>query len=497
MSILKSEALKRNPLAIGSELAKRNFTHYAKQVFPNLILEPFHRSYYEILDAFARGRIKKLIVTMPPQHGKSQGTSVFLPSYILGLMPDTKVAVASYNTSFARKFSRLTQRLMDSEPYHRIFPETQLSGKNVVTISSNYLRNANEFEVVNRLGGMKSIGKGGALTGNQVDIMIMDDLFKDYGEAKSPVARASTWDWYVTVVKTRLHNDSQELMTFTRWHEEDPIGKMEDEQEVVTINSIDEIEDIPRGAWVKVNFQAIKEDEPTEIDARAKGVALWENRHSLEGLIEKKNLDPDKFECLYQGNPKSAEGMLYGTFRQWTELPSVIVHYGNYTDTADKGDDYLCSINYVIDNQNFVYVIDLLFTQEGMEQTEPKTAALIARGRVKKSYIESNNGGSGFARSVRSHLKKLDSDCIVVDFHQSGNKEARILSNATQVNNIIMPEKWHIKHPEFYKAVSKFKKLFAANKYDDAPDVLTGIHEKHFSKPKSRGLKIRGTHYLR
>ena len=140
---------------------------------------------------------------------------------------NSKIAVASYNTTFARKFNRDIQRIIDTKDYHSIFPETYLSSSKVVDVSSNFLRNTEEFEIVDHKGSLKAIGRGGALTGNSVDIMIMDDLYKDYAEGNSPIIRDAVWDWYTTVVKTRLHNDSQELIVFTRWNEDDLIGRLE------------------------------------------------------------------------------------------------------------------------------------------------------------------------------------------------------------------------------------------------------------------------------
>lgn len=108
-----------------------------------------------------------------------------------------------------------------------------------------------------------------------------------------------------------------------------------------------------------------------------------------------------------------------------------------------------------------------------MEVTEPMTIDLLNRGKVNESKIESNNGGRGFARVVEKGVS-----CHVEWFHQGNNKEARIFSNnATVSKTIVFPSNWHIRWPEFYSAVTKYKKLFKANKFDDGPDVLTGIVE--------------------
>ena len=198
--------------------AKDNLLKFTTKTMPEFKAGEFHLIYYHLLDLFAKGKIKRLMITMPPQHGKSEGSTRRLPSFIFGRNPNTKIAVASYNTTFARKFNRDIQRIIDTKEYHEIFPDTLLNASNVVTISSSFLRNSEEFEIVGHKGSLKAVGRGGALTGNSVDVMIMDDLYKDYAEGNSPIIRDAVWDWYTSVVKTRLHNDSQELIVFTRWN---------------------------------------------------------------------------------------------------------------------------------------------------------------------------------------------------------------------------------------------------------------------------------------
>jgi len=415
---------------------------------------------------------------MPPQHGKSEGSTRRLPAYILGINPSLKIAVASYNTPFASKFNRDVQRIIDNKKYHDIFPNTTLNKSNVVTVSDMYLRNALEFEIVNEIGGLKAVGRGGALTGSKVDIMIMDDLYKDYMEGNSPIIREGVWDWYTTVVKTRLHNNSQELIVFTRWHEEDLIGRLKELGKVKEITSIEEIPflDLKHDEWVMVNFEAIKESDSTEIDPRETGEPLWDSMHSKESLLSSKEMDVEKFNCLYQGNPESSEGLLYSRFKTYKDLPELKI-IKNYTDTADTGQDKLCSIVYgksLAETDKHIYIIDVLHTNKPMEVTEPQTIELLNRNNVNISKIESNNGGRGFARVVEKGVKT-----VVTWFHQSNNKEARIFSNSASVNNkIVMPSDWFLRWPEFYNDVTKYKKLFKANKFDDAPDTLTGIIEE-------------------
>lgn len=470
-----------NQQSVIRQMARESFGIFAKCVMPTLQLTPFHVTYYRTLQAFAEGRIRRLIVTMPPQHGKSQGSTRLLPAYLLGIAPDTKIAIASYSDTFAKKFNRDVQRIIDTPEYNAIFPETTLNRSNVVTVAGSYLRNNSEFEVVGKAGGLKAVGRGGGLTGNPVDVMILDDLYKDAAEGNSPTIREAAWEWYASVVRTRLHNDSRELIVFTRWHEDDLIGRLQETERVFTIRSLDDLDTLPSGTdvWAKINFEAIKEGEATEIDPREQGVPLWPDRHNLESLEAKRKLDPHTFQCLYQGAPASREGLLYSTFSTYDQAPFEVVKRSAYVDTADTGNDYLCALAYVVDKMGYIYITDAVYTQEPMEVTEGQVADMLTRSGCRQAMVESNNGGRGFARAVQ----KLAPMVRVEWFSQTGNKESRVLSNsATAMQMVRWPSDWAIRWPRLYAHLTTFKRSFKANAHDDCADALTGIVERECTK---------------
>ena len=297
-------------------------------------------------------------------------------------------------------------------------------------------------------------------------------------EGNSPTIREAVWDWYTSVVNTRLHNDSQQIMVFTRWHEDDLIGRLEKKGKVKTIVDLADVDNIPlkHDEWFKINFEAIKTGAPTPIDPRKQGYSLWEDRHSYESLMASLELDKEKFNCLYQGNPQSQEGLMYGEFKTYFELPQMKI-IKSYTDTADSGLDKLCSIVYGLPlnpADKYIYVLDVLYTDEPMEKTEPLTIQMLNRNNVNFSKVESNNGGKGFARVIQQGVTGT-----VTWFHQSGNKESRIFSNsASVVDRIIFPSNWYLQWGDFYNDVLNFKKLFKANKFDDCADALTGVIEE-------------------
>ena len=469
-----------------SNTAKPSFDGFAQHVYPFLELSSFHRTYYHVLEAFAQGRIRKLIVSVPPQHGKSVGASTLLPAYMLGLDPDLRIAIASYSGTLASKFNRRVQRIIESREYAELFPDTTIKQG---TKPAGYIRTSDEVEIIGHKGELLSVGREGSLTGNRVDCFILDDLYKDAMEANSPVVRGNCWEWYTSVVRTRMHNTSRELIVFTRWHEEDLIGRLMATESVRVLNSFEDIDKVEDGEWLYLNFEALKASPATEIDPRNEGEALWQKQHSRDLLLKRRKLDPQRFEAMYQGHPASREGLLYSSsFREYSTLPRDIVKRGNYTDTADTGSDYLCSVCYAVDSDGVIYLTDVVYTTEPMEISERLVAAMLTKNDTRIAYVESNNGGRGFARALQRQLPRVK----VEWFHQSGNKVARILSNsATVLHTLRMPSNWHLLWPEFYAHLTTFKRELKANSHDDAADALTGIVEKEISSSERKIQRVK------
>lgn len=478
------------------EAAKRRLLWFAQWVDPRFKATQFHKSYYAVLDLFAHKKIKNLIIQAPPQHGKSQGSSRFLPAFMAGLDPNQKIALASYAATIAKDFNRDVQRIIDTEDYRAVFPNTYLNGSNVVTVASNYLRNSDVVEFVNHVGCFRVVGAGGSLTSKTVDVMIIDDLYKDYQEGNSPIIREARWNWYTTVVASRLHNDSQQLIVFTRWNENDLIGKLKKTKHIIEISSIAEIADIEQtpDTWILINFEAIKTGQPTDIDQREPGAPLWPERHNLESLISKRNLDKIQFECLYQGNPGDASGKLYQPFKTWVDKNDwgTLVRKGCYVDVADSGDDYLAGATYDIYKSNetewdenkrkfvpilYALITDVEFTDADTDVTGVTVPRMINANGTEKAFIESNNGGSQFEKQVKKKVRALT--CA---FYQSDNKESRIISKAAYVNRaIIMPYGWETRYPKFYEHITGYLRKFNANEHDDGADMITGIYEKEIA----------------
>ena len=454
-------------------LGERNLLSFTRYTLPTFSPAPFHLAYYEVLTRFAMGEIKKLMITMPPQHGKSEGATRRLPAFVLGQDPDKRITIVSYNAIKARKFNRELQRIMDDDRYYELFPQTLLAGQASYQEqgrrSRNYARNSDECEIVGYQGSFKTIGVGGSLTGEPVDMLIMDDLYKDASSAWSPVIRQNVADWYDTVASTRLHNDSQQLLVFTRWHMEDLAGRLLEQEGVY-----DPIEN-PQG-WLLVSFPAIQNRPPSEQDPRVEGEPLWPERHSLSKLLEIKGRSPTVFESLYQQNPQPSQGLMYEEFTCYTDLPSRSYSVA-YIDAADSGADYLCALFYK-EAEDGNYITDVLYTKDPMEVTETTLTYMLQQHQVERCHIESNNGGNLFVSNLQQRSWDMGNRLTRFNpFHQNQNKTARIFAASASVQKLIkMPLDWKKRFPKFARDLTGYLRV-GTNAHDDAPDALTGSIE--------------------
>lgn len=299
--------------------ARRSIESFAAYVNPVYQVNWHHRVLCQYLDRFATGEIRRLMVFMPPQHGKSELVSRLLPAFLFGCDPDAKVIAASYAAELIQGMNRDVQRVMEGDRYRALFPATELNSKNIRTVSGSWLRNNDIFEVIGRRGQYRCAGVGGGLTGFPADIALIDDPYKDYREAVSPTVRRAVFEWYTSTLLSRTHNDSRICLTVTRWHHEDLAGELLRRE---------------GDRWVVVRLPALCEDPDAPDEQRALGEALWPERFNQENLLEKKRLNPFQFEALYQQNPRPREGGMFK--RSWFEVVGAVPAGARYVRAWDK-----------------------------------------------------------------------------------------------------------------------------------------------------------------
>lgn len=289
----------------------------------------FHKLLCDVIQKFIEGKIKKLMIFMPPQHGKSELVSRLLPCILLGLNPNLRLACCTYGNDFAKDFNSDVQKYMLSDEYKELFPNTKLNERRAVNDDSRGAkRNSVRFDIVGYRGFYKSVGVGGRLTGTPVDIGIIDDVIKNPQEADSLTYRNRTWKWYNAVFRTRMHNKSQQLLTFTRWHEDDLAGRILSHPN----KSIS-------GGWTIITLKGIKELGDDEVlgehlsdlgiefhDPRKVGEALWEKQHAAETL---KSYEEREFQAMIQQNPRrTKQGRCIPEYSICEEMPKDLKKVG-------------------------------------------------------------------------------------------------------------------------------------------------------------------------
>lgn len=468
--ILNAE--RERPRLENIERGKNNFWEYCKLTGPAYFKdERTHlKNLAKILQEFYEGKLlredgkpyKKLMINIPPRHGKSR-TLINFCQWIFGKNQEERVIECSYNDDAAGDFSKYTRDGIQQERFisdYYIFSDFFPNVK-VKYGSHSYYKWALEGQFFNYLGA----GIGGSITGKGGSILIIDDPIKLAEEAFNEERLDKIWNWYTGTFLSRGDaegGEPLEIIVMTRWADGDICGR---------ILASDEA-----NQWYVIKLKVYDE----ETDKMLCEDVLSKNR--FDEL--KRKMIPEVFYANYFQETIDQKGRLYKSFKTYTDLPKdekgnlLFDMIKNYTDTADEGDDNLCSINYGIYNGEG-YVLDIYYTKDGMEITEPKTAEFLFNGGVNIAKIESNNGGRGFARSVqRIILEVYKSQRVIVRwFHQSQNKRARIMSNSAFVQeHLYFPVNWKDKWPDYYKAMTTYLKE-AKNKHDDAPDATTGVAE--------------------
>lgn len=252
-----------------------------------------HEILCRYLDRFATGDIKRLLVSMPPRHGKSQLVSRHLPAYLLGRFPDTQIIACSYGADLASRMNRDVQRIIEAPTYQNIFPESKLFGRNVRATGS-YMRNSDIFEIVGKQGSYRSAGVGGGIMGMGFNFGIIDDPVKNREEADSSTYREAVWEWYTSTFYSRRAQNAGILITLTRWNEDDLAGRL------LKLAREDPMAD----QWTVLTFPAIATDEKHPDDPRQTGEALWPERFPLEELAKTRAASDYEWWALYQQDPR-------------------------------------------------------------------------------------------------------------------------------------------------------------------------------------------------
>ena len=273
--VLKQYArlLEKQGQYISSDLARKDFMAYCKTVWPEFIEGNHHKVMAQKFNGLATGKIKRLIVNMPPRHTKSEFASYLLPSWLMGLNPKLKIIQATHTGELAVRFGRKVRNLMNSTDYSLVFPEVKLRQDSSA---------AGRWET-HEGGEYFAAGVGGAITGRGADLMIIDDPHSEQ-DALSPAALENAYEWYTSGPRQRLQPGGAIVIVMTRWSEIDLTGKLLKQQS----------RDILADQWEVVEFPALLDDEKV----------LWPEFWKKDELLKvKASLSVGKWEAQWQQNP--------------------------------------------------------------------------------------------------------------------------------------------------------------------------------------------------
>lgn len=437
------------------ELARRYFFDYCNLLAPSFYKRD--RSYLvelcDDLQEFLDSDDDVIIINEPPRHGKSR-TAVLFVQWLLGRDNNLKIMTGSYNETLSTTFSKGVRnaiqeikadenRAIFSDVFNGVEIKQGDGAMNLWSLNDGY----NNY---------LATSPTGTATGFGADLIIIDDLIKSALEANNANVLNGHWSWFTDTMLSRLETGGKIIIIMTRWHSNDLAGR-----------ALDELPKI--GYKVRhVSMKALQDD----------GTMLCEDVLSRDEYDRKtKAMGADIAAANYQQEPIDLKGGLYQDLQTYSTR-SEYIKIWNYTDTADTGADWLCSIVFGETKDHQAEVLDVVFTQAPMEQTEDMVANQLVNNRVNVVRIERNNGGRGFERSVTAKVRgKGYNNAVFEGFHQSANKQSRILSNSSWIeHNVFFPEDWHIRYPEYYKAMTTFQRE-GKNIHDDAPDATTGIAE--------------------
>lgn len=394
---LPLELLTERAANIKAELARRTLLNFTTYTHPEYEVNWHHEVTAAALDDVLEGKLRRVIVLMPPQNGKSELVSRRFPAYALGRKPHKRIIATSYSGDLASDMSRDVQRIMDSPRYGLLFPNSRLA-----ETTDDEVKTVRQFSVVGSRGYYYSAGVGGSITGKSCDIGIIDDPIKNRAEAESKVYRDAVWNWYVSTFATRQFGDSGAIViAVTRWHQDDLVGRL-----LALAASQPDADQ-----WVVIRFEAICENPDRSIDSRAIGEPLWPAKYPLRELMSRKvTAGSYDWLSLYQQTPTSPSGTLFK--REWfthfvDAAPAVARRARGWDTAASEGaGDYTVGVK-IAECMGRYYVEDVVRGQWSPHNADLVIAATAEADGPGCAQREEQEGGASGKAVVGARAKDL------------------------------------------------------------------------------------------
>lgn len=446
--------------------ARENFWAFRRYMDPGLRLGWFPRDVSDEFQAFyerlIRGERPKLVLMAPPQHGKSRNLEDFL-AWVAGKNPDLRQIFASYSDNLGTRTNTAMQRMFDNAKYHRIFPGTRINGSNVVTMTGAK-RNSSQLDFIGHKGSFQNVTVEGQVTGKSLDLGVIDDPIKGRDEASSKAMRDKKWNWFLDDFFTRFDDLAGLIITMTRWHVDDPVGRF--------------LEKFPEATVLRYPAIATKDSI-----YRKKGEVLFPQFKSLSFLQERMppTMTEASWESLYQQNPFITGGDMFPVEKlQYIDVMvdrrriKKSVRYWDKAGTVDGGAFTAGVLMHLLDDGR-VLVENVVRGQWGALDRETRildTAQADAlRGHV-RIWIE-QEPGSGGKESAERTINMLRGFSIFKD-RVTGKKVDRAEPYAAQWQGgqvLVLRSKWNAAFVEEHES-------FPHGKRKDQVDAAAGAFVK-------------------
>lgn len=465
--------------------ARSSLIEFTKYTFPSYKPDPVHYLIASTLDQVLEGKIRRLLINIPPQNGKSELASIRLPAYWLGRRPNDPVIIASYAADLAERMSREARGVVESDEYRALFGDLRAIDVAPI-ITRRDSRAVNEWGLAYPYRGrVRAIGVGGGLTGFPGAISVIDDPLRDWKEAQSLTVRDSVWEWYQWVLRTRMGEDGAIIVIQTRWHEDDLTGRL--------------LKNYP-GMWTLLRLPA-KAETQEERDrnneflgqpiglpdplGRQPGEVLSPSRFSQTAVDEiQREVGSVVWASLYQGVPRAVEGNRIK--REWLSRiqrarPVDVVGRVRYWDKAGTAGSGAWTAGVLIakDIHGRFYIEDVvrgqwsaLERESVMKQTAQLDAQMFESVSAVDIYIE-QEPGSGGKESAEATVRNLAGFNIYKD-QPSGDKDTRLEPFAAQAEagNITLIEgRWNRDYIEEMVAIPN-------SQFRDQADATAGGFNK-------------------
>ena len=443
-----------------------------------------HDAIARVIEEVVEGNITFLILTMPPRHGKSEQVSRRLPAWFIGRFPHLNGVVATYNDDFAMDFGKDVRGIVKTAQFKQVFPSVSLQRGGSASDRLQAMQ-----------GGQWSfVGRGGSLTGRGAHLLIIDDLIKDDKEAQSQAIRDQAWNWFTKVAMSRRMGKKLVIMTFTRWHADDPIGRLTDPENTHYNAKLAEKIKI-------INLPAIaEEDDPL---GRQPGEPLWPDgpdAFGLDFLEEQQALDPLGFAALYQQRPSLLDGDLFkredirfygmGT---GVDLPEDMRYYAasDHAVGTNQRNDPSCFLKVGIDRDSNIYILECIWRKM---KTDVAVEAMLSmcRGKLKPLlwWAERGHISKSIGPFLRKRMLETGTYINIREVTPVADKAQRAQSI---VGRVAMGKVFFPKNALFTEKAINEMMAFPNGTHDDFVDALAYIGlglQSQFAPSKSSAMKV-------